>query len=157
MFSYGVAGLGDPVNVADLQRMMAYLRVVIVQTKATRGEFLAYNDVWTTNNAGTVTVEGVTPTALSPFATVRAPLRLGLARSAKVISDKTYTLSDTRQAVNIKTKLKYVKSWYRSPSESVPKGHVLMFVMLYDQTGSLTPNVSSATFNFVSKCVYTDA
>lgn len=159
IFCYNTIGLGEapPYDVSDMQRMNAYLRIVIIQTKATRGSSISYADVWTRNNAGTVTPTGVSPTPLTAFATIRAPLQLGLARIGKVISDRTYMISDTRQAVNIKTKLKYVKNWFVSSSETVPKGNVYMFAMMYDQGQDSTPNVSSATFSYISKCVYTDA
>lgn len=158
VFCYNIAGTGDsaPYNVSDLQRMMAFLRVVIVQTKSSRPSDISYTDVFTLDNAGTVP-SGETPTSLGSFATIRAPLKLGLARVAKVVSDRTYSLSDTRQSVNIKTKLKYVKNWYRPLTESAAKGNVYMFVMMYDQTALFNPNVSSALFSYVSKCVYTDA
>ncbi|QIR82200.1 capsid protein [Chicken virus mg5_2197] len=153
LFTYNTAGTAD--SNADLQRMVSYMRIVIVQTKATRGVGIVSPDVWSSNIVGT---DGSVPaTALLPFAQLRAPLRPGLARICKVLSDKTYMISDTKQAVNIKTKLKYVRSWYRSFSEEGPKGQVLMFIMMLNQDYADPDNVSSTTFNYVSKCVYSDA
>lgn len=135
---------------ADLQRMVSYLRILIIQTKATRAQELTYDDVFT------IKPYDDSAAYLSPYSMIRAPLKNGLARSAKVLSDKTYMLSDTRQAVNIKTKLNYIKNWYRGSNEAVPKGAVYMYSMIYTQD-SATTSVSATSFNFVSKCVYTDA
>ena len=159
LFTYNIAGTtsGETVDRADLQRMIAYLRVVIIQTKATRSALAPANsDIWSSSIQGSdTTIEN--PTALNEYAAVRAPLQYGLSRIAKVLSDKTYMISDTKQAVNIKTKLRYVKNWYKSPSEDGPKGGVYMYVMMYDSTGDVAGDVSSSTFSYVSKCVYSDA
>ncbi len=158
LFTYDVASTGPDAtpSYADLQRMISYLRIVIVQTKATRSSSAPSNsDIWSSDTQGSDTLQ--TATALNQFACVRAPLQYGLARIAKVLSDKTYMISDTRQAVNIKTKLKYVKNWYKSPSEDGPKGGVYMYVMMMNSSGLTTGNVSSCAFTYVSKCVYTDA
>lgn len=158
LFTYDVASTGPDAtpSYADLQRMISYLRIVIVQTKATRSSAAPANsDIWSSDTQGSDTLQ--TATALNQFAAVRAPLQYGLARIAKVLSDKTYMISDTRQAVNIKTKLKYVKNWYKSPSEDGPKGGVYMYVMMMNSSGLTTGNVSSCAFTYVSKCVYTDA
>lgn len=148
-----ITGEGDyPPEYADLQRSMAMMRVVILQLKSTRSNGLpAPSDVWSYTIAGSDQVEGTT--YLTPLALMRGPLRLGLGRIAKVLSDKTYMLSDTRQAVNIKTKLRYLKSWYRSQTEDIAKGTVAMYVMMY--TGDTL--TSDIVFDYVSKCAYTDA
>lgn len=153
LFTYNISGTGD--NYDDLQRMVSYMRIVIVQTKATRGQFISSSDVWPVNILGTDST--LTATNLLPFAQLRAPLRPGLSRICKVLSDKTYMLSDTKQAVNIKTKLKYVRSWYKTPTEEGPKGQVMMFVMMLNQDYGDANNVSATSFNYVSKCVYSDA
>lgn len=153
LFTYNIAETAN--GYVDLQRMVSYMRIVIIQTKATRGQLITPTDVWPSNILGTDTT--ITATNLLPFAQLRAPLRPGLARMCKVLSDKTYMLSDTRQAVNIKTKLKYVRSWYKTPTEEGPKGQVLMFIMMLNQDYADPDNVSSTTFNYVSKCVYSDA
>lgn len=148
----------EELNSVDLQRMVCYLRVVLVQTKMTRPSAMNNEDVFSRTQEGTNLPTGVTPGSLNSFSMVRAPLKIGLARIAKVLSDKTYMISDTKQAVNIKTKLRYVRNWYKAGSEDGAKGDVNMFVMLYNQTAA-TPLVdaSRCRFNFVSKCVYTDA
>ena len=93
-----------PPEYADLQRSIAMMRVVILQLKSTRSNGLpAPSDVWSYTVAGSDQAEG--STYLTPLSLMRGPLRLGLGRIAKVLSDKTYMLSDTRQAVNIKTTL----------------------------------------------------
>lgn len=153
LFTYDTAGVGDS-NV-DLQRMVSYMRIVIIQTKTTRGDSISEADIWPSNILGTDST--ITATNLLPFAQLRAPLRPGLARICKVLSDRTYMLSDTRQAINIKTKLKYVRSWYKTPTEVSPKGQVLMFVMMLNQDYANSSNVSTTSFSYVSKCVYSDA
>lgn len=158
LFTYDVASTGSDASpsYADLQRMVSYLRIVIVQTKSTRSSSAPANsDIWSSDTQGSNTL--TTSPALTQFAAVRAPLQFGLARIAKVLSDKTYMISDTRQAVNIKTKLKYVKNWYKSITEDGPKGGVYMYVMMMNSSGLTTGNVSSSAFTYVSKCVYTDA
>lgn len=144
----------------DLQRMVCYLRVVIFQTKATRASNITYDDVFSSTLAGSLSNTTTTvQTTLNSYSMVRAPLKYGLARVAKVLSDKLYTISDTKQAVNVKTKLKYVRNWYKAPSDPGAKGDVWMLVMMYNQQGveDDVTNVSDCRFNYVSKCVYTDA
>lgn len=138
----------------DLQRLAGFMRVIIIQTKASRATDIAYTDIISTTTAGTAGGEGEN---LNAFAMIRAPLKFGSSRVIKFLSDKTYMLSDTKQAVNIKTKLKYVRNWYKAPAETGAKGNVYMFVMLYNQDTDGEANVSNAEFNYVSKCVYTDA
>lgn len=154
IFTYDRASTGelDPV---DLQRMLCYMRIVIFQTKASRGQDINYSDVFSTTIAGTKS-QG-TSNDLNAYSMIRAPLKYGLARVAKVMSDKTYMISDTKQAVNIKTKLRYVRNWYKAPSEAGPKGDVWMIVMMFNQTADSTDDVSRCRFNYISKCVYTDA
>ena len=104
LFTYNIAGVtsGDTIERTDLQRMIAYLRIVIIQTKATRSALAPANsDIWSSTVQGSDTTTE-NPTALNEYAAVRAPLQYGLSRIAKVLSDKTYMISDTKQAVNIK-------------------------------------------------------
>ena len=149
-----IPGTGDnfPPEYADLQRGPALMRIVIVQLKATRSNGLpAPSDIWSYTTSGSDQAEG--STYMSDIALLRAPLRLGVGRIAKILSDKTYMLSDTRQAINIKTKLKYLKPWYRSPTEDIAKGSVAMYVIMYSPD-----NIpSDCDFDYVSKCTYTDA
>ena len=135
-FTYLNANAGLDI-VTDLQRQPAYARVVIYQTKATRGDNLTIADVFTTSTAGTVADStGSDGSLLGNYSLMRAPLALGLARKAKVISDKLYMISDTKQAIMIKTKLRYVKNWYTAPNESAPKGNVVMMVLLYNTSAN---------------------
>lgn len=158
LFTYDVASTGSSSSpsYADLQRMVSFLRIVIIQTKSTRSSGAPNNsDIWSNDTQGSNTLS--TSPALTQFACVRAPLQYGVARIAKVLSDKTYMISDTKQAVSIKTKLRYVKNWYKSITEDGPKGGVYMYVMMLNSNGQTTGNVSSSAFTYVSKCVYTDA
>ena len=161
-FTYlsGEAGLVD--RVSDLQRQPSYARVVIYQTKATRSDDMSFGDVFSSSTAGTVKDSNNTEgSLLGNYALMRAPLALGLARKAKIISDKLYMISDTKQAVMIKTKLKYVRNWYQAPNEAAPKGNVMMMVLLYNASASsISEDVvlaSECRLDLVSKCVYTDA
>ena len=100
-------------SVSDLQRQPAYARVVIYQTKTSRSVDPDSSDVFSVTTAGTSNDStGSAGTFLNNYALMRAPLALGLSRVAKVISDKLYTISDTRQSIMIKTKLKYVKIYH---------------------------------------------
>lgn len=142
-------------QISDQQRMLCYMRIVLIQTKASRENTPDRDDIFSTTIAGTKS-QG-TSQILNEYSMIRAPLKYGLARVAKVLSDKTYMISDTKQAVNIKTKLKYVRNWYKSPSDIGAKGDVYMFVAMYNSEGLIPSNVSDCRFNFISKCVYTDA
>lgn len=136
----------------DMQRMPCYLRIVIVQLRAARTDEIRTDDVWTLT-----TEPGGTGTALSEYNKMRAPLAVGLARKCKVLSDKRYMISDTKQSVDIKTKLKYVKNWYSAPSEIHAKGEIVMFAQILNVIGDATDDPNQASFNFVSKLAYTDA
>ena len=154
VFNYATALAGNPATPTDnldLQRLPAYMRLVIVQLKTTRSAALTNDDVWTDR-----VIDGdSTSDALNGFARLRAPLSSGMARKARVLCDKTYMLSDNRQAVNVKCKLKYLKNWYKAPEEEYPKGGVYMFVLIYNLGYSLPRN--TVNFQYVSKCAYTDA
>ena len=161
-FSYLNAAAGINLDVVDLQRQPAYARIVIYQTKATRGEQMTITDVFSTTSAGTIADStGSAGTFLNNYTLMRAPLALGLARKAKIISDKLYTISDTKQTVMIKTKLKYVRSWYQAPNETAPKGNVVMMVLLYNTSANNADEdvvaASECRIDLISKCVYTDA
>lgn len=161
-FSYYSAESGLIDSVADIQRQPAYARVVIYQTKNARSADVDYSDVFSTTTAGTtVDSTGAAGTLLTNYAIMRAPLALGLARVAKVISDKLYTISDTKQSIMIKTKLKYVRNWYQAPSDNTPKGQVRMLVLLYNSSANNSSQViaeaSDCRLDLISKCVYTDA
>ena len=160
-FSYlnADAGLSDA---ADLQRQPSYARVVIYQTKNSRSIELDSADVFSVTTSGTtVDSTGSSGTFLNNYALMRAPLALGLSRVAKVISDKLYTISDTKQSIMIKTKLKYVRNWYQAPNENTPKGNVRMVVLLYNTSANNADtsiiDASECRLDLISKCVYTDA
>ena len=147
---------------SDIQRQPAYARIVIYQTKTTRGDELSFGDIFSTTTAGTVRDSNNTEgSLLGNYSLMRAPLALGLARKAKIISDKLYVISDTKQAIMIKTKLKYVRNWYQAPNESGPKGNVVMMVLLYNTSANSDTDeivaASECRLDLISKCVYTDA
>ena len=161
-FTYLNPTAGVNIGVQDLQRQPAYARVVIYQTKTTRSDDMTFADVFSSTTAGTVKDSNNTDgSLLGNYSLMRAPLALGLARKAKIISDKLYMISDTKQAYMLKTKLKYVKNWYQAPNEAAPKGNIVMMVLLYNTSAdSSDEDVISAAecrLDIVSKCVYTDA
>lgn len=161
-FTYLNASTGTILEGTDLQRQPAYARVVIYQTKTARTDPLGTQDVFALTTAGTVNDStGSAGTLLNDYAIMRAPLAVGLARVAKVISDKLYTISDTKQSFMIKTKLKYVKNWYQAPSDAAPKGNVMIMVLLYNTSANddeeAVVNASECRLDIISKCVYTDA
>lgn len=161
-FSYHSAESGLIDSVADIQRQPAYARVVIFQTKNSRASEPDSADVFSISTAGTTADSTGSPgVLLNNYALMRAPLALGLARVAKVLSDKLYTISDTKQSIMIKTKLKYVRNWYQAPSDNTPKGNVRMMVLLYNSSAnnasSTIVEASECRLDLVSKCVYTDA
>lgn len=124
------------------------LRLVIVQTKATRGEALDENDIFSRG--------GGTSTLSSP---VYGPLQTGIARTVKVLSDRHYTLSYQYPNVAIKTKLRYLLPYYRdannaggnAPSDPIPKGSILVFYALYGAT------FTNCSLYLEGKLAYTDA
>lgn len=159
-FTYLKSDAGQ-IGAVDLQRQPAYARVVIYQTKTSRETSLGL-EIFSITTAGTVKDSTNSDgTALGNYALMRAPLSLGLARKCKIMSDKLYMISDTKQAINIKTKLKYVKNWYLAPNENAPKGNVMMMVLLYNTSANSEEedivDASECQLNVVSKCVYTDA
>lgn len=126
------------------------MRVVIAQTKLTRGARLDTDDIFTSGN-----------TASSRFAAVYGPLQNGLSRTCKVLSDKRYQLNYQRPNVSIQTRLRYLSNFYRDnnnddggeTSEIYPKGSIYVFYAIYTPAST----VSASTFNLMYKLAYTDA
>lgn len=104
------------------------LRVVIVQTRATRGESIQAADIFS----------NVSTADESRVVSVFGPLQTGLARTAKVLSDKRYNLSFQRPNVTIQTTLNYLMNFYidqdndtsstGQSSESIAKGSIFVFL-----------------------------
>lgn len=127
------------------------LRIVIVQTRTTRASILDPVDVFSSGYNG-----------VDNFSAVFGPLQTGLARTCKVLSDKRYCLSYQRPSINIRTSLKYLKSFYRdqnssssnpsSTSENYPKGTIYVFYAIYT-----TAAESVGSLNLMYKLAYTDA
>lgn len=136
----------------NVEREPITLRIVIIQTKTTRG-----SDV----NAGDVFTSGFNN--LDHFESTFGPLQTGLARTCKVLSDKRYTLTSQRPSVNIRTNLRYLKNYYRdnnssstsgSSSESVGKGTIYVLYSIYSISAAVN---KMATLETVCKLAYTDA
>ena len=83
-----------PERYMDLQRMPVLMRLVMVQTRTTRGQSLSQADIFNPD--------------LTDLAAIRGPLATGLSRIAKVLCDKQYSISDTSQVRNVKVKCKYI-------------------------------------------------
>lgn len=139
---YGNFYYTDPPN--D-QNTPIRLRLVIAQSKTTRAEAPDEEDVFSRGNTS------------SP---VYGPLQTGLARTLKVLSDRSYTLSFQRPNVAIKTKLKYLLSYYRdanaassnSPSEAISKGAIYVFYAVYAAS-----TFTNCSLSLEGKLAYTDA
>lgn len=136
----GITSSSPPVN----------LRVVIVQLRSSRQSPLTAVDIFTSNS-----------TTSDGFSCVFGPLQTGLARTCKVLSDKRYCLSYQRPSVNIRTSLKYLKSFYRDANSSssgegssdpIYKGSIYVFYAIYSPS---TTNVGS--LDLIHKLAYTDA
>lgn len=129
-------------------------RIVIVQTIQTRAtnNSLGPTDIFTSGEPGS-----------NSFNATFGPLQTGLSRTVKVLSDKRYTLTYQRPNITIRTRLRYLKPFYRdqassssgsNSSEAVPKGAIFVFFSRYTAS-TLTEAVS--TMNFMYKLAYTDA
>lgn len=125
------------------------VRIVVLQTKTTRNSVISGNDVFTTANTGN-----------SAFAQVFGPLQVGLSRTARVLSDKRYTLSYQRPSVTIKTRIRYLDNFYRDTanidsggetSDATPKGAIFVVYSGYS-VSTLMP-----TMNLMCKLAYSDA
>ena len=112
-----------PDRFMDLQRMPVLMRLVMIQTRTTRGAGLAQADVFNPD--------------LQNLAAIRGPLATGLSRIAHVLCDKQYMISDTSQIKNIKVKCKYLKNWYTAPSEVYAKGNVEVHVLIYNPSDEI--------------------
>lgn len=104
------------------------LRIVVVQTRATRGEAIQAADIFS----------NVSSVDTSRTVSVFGPLQTGLARTAKVLSDKRYNLSFQRPNVTIQTTLNYLMNYYvdsanddsaaGNTSDSIAKGSIYVFL-----------------------------
>lgn len=138
---YGNFYYTDPPNDQNSPIM---LRLVICQNKSTRAEAPDEEDIFARGNASSA---------------VYGPLQTGLARTLKVLSDRHYTLSYQRPNVAIKTKLKYLLSYYRDAnastttavSEPVGKGGIYVFYAVYGAT------FTNCSLSLEGKLAYTDA
>lgn len=163
--AYGSATTSVPNNFARLLSFTLYgdlrynayvatnipftLRIVVIQTLSTRTDNLNESDIFTGNNT----------TSSSDFAKVYGPLQTGLARTAKVLSDKRYTLSYQQPTVTIKTRLRYLLNYYRdvnsttsATSEEYAKGAIYVFYATYTTSREVVP-----TLSLMCKLAYSDA
>lgn len=128
------------------------LRVVIVQTRTTRSDTVGANDIFLDSNP------------------VFNSLQSGLARTARVLSDKRYYLSYQRPVIAIKTVLKRLTNFYTDTtshasattgSEGVGKGTIFVAyafkpVVNPSQPEGTVPS-GDVFVNWEGKLAYTDA
>lgn len=104
------------------------LRVVIVQTRATRQSAPDTSDIFSGLVSGSLNDRTIA---------VYGPLQNGLARTVKVLSDKRYILSYQRPNVVLHTSLKRIMNMYydlntdtgsSTSSEPIPKGAIFVFI-----------------------------
>lgn len=148
-----------------------YLRLVIVQTKTTRGDYLVFNDVFNyndtltypsyTSGGGFIVSNTGNRTAKDSFF---GPLASGLGRTARVLCDRKLYLTFQRPTIALKLKLKKLLNYYNvvnnstgaiGGSEPVAKGLIQAFLLVYNPvtgTGALNLN-----FDINAKLAYTDA
>jgi len=128
------------------------IRILICQLKASRPLPIYADDVFS----------GITG-ASNDFISVYGPLQTGLARNVKVLSNKRYVLSFQRPNIAIKTRLKYLLSFYRDvnnasggagSSDTIAKGSIMVF---YSVFGPVTEQGNEITLNFNYKLAYTDS
>ena len=128
------------------------LRIVIIQTRSTRGGDLGAGDVFTSGSKN-----------LDYFSSTFGPLQTGLARTCKVLSDKRYVLSTARPSVNIRTNLRRLMNFYRdnnnssvggSGSESTGKGVIYVLYSIYSASNQTD---TIGYLDYMYKLAYTDA
>lgn len=129
-------------------------RVVVIQTRATRSEAIAPNDVF---NGTNLPATGITDA--NALNALNGPLATGLARTAKVLYDKKYYLSYQRPQILSTIKLNKLLNYYKVPSgnagdgtEQIGKGIIQVFVLAYNPG-----NVTTYTYDVNTKLAYTDA
>lgn len=151
LLSFKLTGSLNYENTPAITATPYALRIVILQTRETRATDLASDDVFLDSNP------------------VFNALQTGLARTAKVLSDKRYYLSFQRPVISIRTILKRLANFYKDttsissptvPSERFAKGFIYVF---YAYRPMLSPDVQDITptgnLNIIleGKLAYSDA
>lgn len=145
--------LTGSMNYADTPQITAtpyVVRIVILQNRQTRAQALAANDVFLDTNP------------------VFNALQSGLARTARVLSDRRYYLSFQRPVISIRTTLKRLTNYYNDTtsttsgsSEAVPKGCISVCIayrpMLNPSAPEGTTPVGNLNVILEGKLAYTDA
>lgn len=147
--------LSGSINYADtpLETNTPYvLRIVIIQSRTTRSANINASDVFLDTNP------------------VFNSLQSGLARTAKVLSDRRYYLSYQRPAIRVHTTLKYLTNFYNdttsnessnTSSEPVPKGSIFVVyayrpMLSFTQLEGTEPT-GNLNIELEGKLAYTDA
>lgn len=127
------------------------LRLVAVQTKATRAEPIHFNDVFYGVDIDTNTNQFVSNTDALTYIT--SPFADGLARVGKVLYDRRYTINADNPLKVTKLKFKRILNYFKTANDNIAKGDISLFVMVY---AGGTTNVAW-NLQLSSKIAYTDS
>lgn len=127
------------------------VRVVMIQTKATRDTPINFNDVFYGSELETNDTTALANTTALEY--LSAPFADGLARVGKVYYDRRYTVTNDYPLKVTKMKFKRLLNYYTAEGETIPKGDINLFVLIY------TPGYSQGgyTVTVSSKLAYTDS
>lgn len=118
-----------------------YLRLLFVQTKATRQSDIEFNELFDTT---------------SGFTRTRGPLADGSARIIKILSDKRLMINFNNQTINRVIRFKYLRNYYKPSTEGYAKGDVVLFVQCWNPRG-VSDTATNVQLIFNAKTAYTDA
>lgn len=118
-----------------------YLRLLIVQTKASRQSNIDSNELFDATNG---------------FTRTRGPLADGSARIVKILSDKKLMINFNRQTVNRVIRFKYLRNYYKPTTEGLAKGDVLLFLQCWNPL-NVNDSSTNVILTFNAKTAYTDA
>lgn len=127
------------------------LRLVAVQTKATRAEPIHFNDVFYGVDIDSNTNQFVTNSDALGYLT--SPFADGLARVGKVLYDRQWTINADNPLKVTKFKLRRILNYFKTENDVIAKGDISLFAIVCSPaTGS-----NSWTVQLSSKIAYTDA
>lgn len=118
-----------------------YLRLLFIQTKASRQSSVDAGELFDTTSA---------------FTRTRGPLADGSARIVKILSDKKFMINFNHQTVNKVIKFKYLRNYYKPSTEGLAKGDILVYVQCWNPN-SANDDTTNVMLTINSKLAYTDA
>nr|WDW25913.1 MAG: putative capsid protein [Canine stool-associated circular virus] len=131
------------------------VRFVMVQTRASRGDFINFDDVF--YNSTIESNENQMITANQGLTNISAPFADGFARIGKVYYDRTYKVNNDNPLKVVKMKYKRLLNYYKPDDEPVAKGDINVFTIIYCPTMTPTTAIPSYSVNLSSKIAYTDS